>query len=49
MIATAVMLSTVGFDDEVGFHTSKVYHIGRDWMLASEPPAELALPERIPK
>jgi len=49
MIATAVMLSTVGFDDEVGFHTSKVYHIGRDRMLASEPPAELVLPERIQK
>ncbi len=49
MIATAAMLSTVGFDDEAGFHISKVYHIRRDRMLPSEAPAELVLPQRIRK
>jgi len=43
------MLSTVGFDDEPRFHTSKVYYIRRNRMLPSEAPAELVLPERIPK
>jgi hypothetical protein len=49
MITGAAMLSTVGFDDEPRFDTSKVYYIGRYWMLASEAPAELVLPEHIPK
>jgi len=33
MIARAAMLSTIRFDDEARFHTSKVYHVGRDRML----------------
>jgi hypothetical protein len=49
MITGAAMLSTVGFDDESRFHTSKIYHIRRNRMLPSEAPAELVLPERIPK
>jgi hypothetical protein len=49
MITGVAMLSTVGFDDEPRFDTSKVYYIRRYWMLASEAPAELVLPERIPK
>jgi hypothetical protein len=43
------MLSTVGFDDEPRFHTSKVHYIRRNRMLPSEAPAELVLSERIPK
>jgi len=43
------MLSTVGFNDEARFHTSKVYHVERDRMQSSEPPADLVSPERIPK
>jgi hypothetical protein len=49
MITGAAMLSTVGFDDEPRFDTSKVYYIRRYWMLASEAPAELVLPERFPQ
>jgi hypothetical protein len=45
----AAMLSTVGFDKESSFDASKVHHIGRNRMLPSEAPAELVLPQRIPK
>jgi hypothetical protein len=49
MITGAAMLSTVGLDDEPCFDTSKVIYIRRYRMLASEAPAELVLPEHIPK
>jgi hypothetical protein len=49
MITGAAMLSTVGFDDEARFHTSEIYCIRRNGMLPSKAPAELVLPERIPK
>ena len=43
VIAGALVLSSVGLDDETGLYTGKVDNMGWDWMLPSKAPAELVI------